>query len=347
MISPRCWGKSSLIEKASQELLKQERDIIVVKMDLFNIRTEEAFYKGLAEKIIVAASGKIDEISQSIKQFFKILIPKITFSPGPDMEFSISLDKDEVIKQPDEILDLAENLAKTKNLKIRICIDEFQNISFFNDPLGFQKKLRSHWQTHEHVSYFLYGSKRNMMIEAFSSPSMPFYNFGSMMFLDKISLEHWKSFIVQRFVDTGKIISPDLAENIAQKAGRHSYYVQQLAQLCWLRTLEKATLEIIDVSFQSLIMQLSLLFQTITDRLSTTQINFLHALLVGEKKLSSKNVIIKYGLGTSANVARIKKTLIEKEIIDQLQGEIFLLDPIYEAWLREVYFKKIPNLVEN
>lgn len=340
LISPRRWGKSSLVLKASEEIEKTEKKIIIIKIDLFNIRSEESFYKELAEKVIIGTSGKFAEISENIRKFFKKVVPKVSFSPGPDMEFSISLDTEEVLKQPDEILDLAEHIAKSKNIQLRICIDEFQNIAYFGDPLAIQKKLRSHWQKHEHVAYFLCGSKRHMMLDVFSSPSMPFYNFGSMMFLAKISKEVWTSFIVKQFDATGKKITDELALQIAEYADQHSYYVQQLAQICWLNTKKTATQAIVDDSFETLISQLGLLFQTITDGLSTTQIHFLHALLDGEEKLSSKETIRKYNLGTSANVTRIKGALTEKEIIDQLEGEIYVLDPIYKAWLERIYFKK-------
>lgn len=255
------------------------------------------------------------------------------------MEFSLSFDDKELLKRPDEILDLAEKIALAKNVRLRICIDEFQNIGFFDDPLSFQKKLRSHWQTHQEVAYYLYGSKRHMLLEVFTSPSMPFYNFGTVIFLGKIKLEHWKSFIVESFINTGKSIDPELAATIAQYAECHSYYVQQLAQICWLRTETDANLEIINESFESLILQLALLFQNITESLPTSQLKFLKAIINGETKLSSKVVLEKYNLGASANVNRMKNALIDKEIIDQTVGEIQILDPIYKAWLQKYYFK--------
>ncbi len=343
LLSPRRWGKSSLVEKAAEEIQEKDPKIRVVKIDLFNLRSEEEFYPLLAQKILSETTGKISEISSMIKDFFKKLMPKVSFSPGSDLEFSISLDAEEVKKAPDEILDLAENIAKANNLKIRVCIDEFQNIGHFDDPLAFQKKLRAHWQHHQQVSYVLYGSKRHMLLDIFASPGMPFYNFGSMMFLEKISRQDWVAFIVSQFRESGKSISPELAGTIADNAECHSYYVQQLAQLCWFRTQKKATGDNVEESFHSLIMQLGLVFQNMTDSLSTTQVNFLHAVLNGEKQLSSKDVIARYKLGTSANVSRIKSTLTDREIIDQQQGRIDMLDPIYKAWLKKVYFRTTPG----
>ena len=151
-------------------------------------------------------------------------------------------------------------------------------------------------------------------------------------------MEDWKSFIVEKFNGTGKKISSELAGIIASNAECHSYYVQQLAQICWLRTVKVTNRKIIDESFESLILQLSLLFQNITETLSTNQLNFLNAIINDEEKLSSKEVIQKYDLGTSANVSRVRHALIDKEIIDQTGGEIQILDPIYKAWLKQFYF---------
>jgi len=104
------------------------------------------------------------------------------------------MDWEQVKKDPDDILDLAEKIAIKAKKKLVLCIDEFQNIAEFKDSLGFQRKLRSHWQLHQHVSYCIYGSKRHMLMEVFSSPSMPFYKFGDLIFLEKIKEEKWITF---------------------------------------------------------------------------------------------------------------------------------------------------------
>jgi hypothetical protein len=338
LISPRRWGKSSLVQKSGEEVVKSEKNLKMVYMDLFNIRTEEEFYKNLSEKVFKAVSGRIEELIENTKNFMKQWVPKITFTPDAQQEISFGLDWHKVKKQPDEILNLAEVIATEKRLKIVICIDEFQNIAYFENPLAFQKKIRSHWQRHQKTSYCLYGSKRHMLMEVFASPSMPFYKFGDLMFLEKISSENWQPFIVGRFKSTGKKIPKKLALRIAELMENHPYYVQQLAQLCWLRTDKETDDAVIDESLDSLIMQLSLLFQSLTESLSTTQVNFLKALLDGVTMLSSKDTIEKYNLGTSANVNRIKGALIGREIIDEHNGKLTILDPVYAIWLNRYYF---------
>ena len=95
---------------------------------------------------------------------------------------------------------------------------------------------------------------------------------------------------------------------------------------------------ILDQSLESLILQLSLLFQNLTESLSNTQVRYLLALLNKETKLSSMEVITRYRLGTSANAIRIKKSLIDKEIIDQGNRNIDFVDPVYKLWLQRYYY---------
>ncbi|MEZ5083908.1 MAG: ATP-binding protein [Bacteroidales bacterium] len=339
LISPRRWGKSSLVKKAGDKVLSSSKNSKVVYLDMFNIRTEEDFYKALSEGVLNAVSGKMEELFSTAKNFLKQWVPKITFSPDAQQEISLGLNWSEVKKQPDEILDLPENIAIDRAYKIIICIDEFQNISYFKDPLAFQKRIRSFWQKQQNTTYCLYGSKRHMLMDVFTSPSMPFYKFGDLMFLDKIPLEYWKEFIQKRFKSTGKKISKKQAAKIASYAENHPYYVQQLAQLSWFRTNEEMTDEIIDETLESLTLQLSLLFQSMTESLSSSQVNFLNAVISEAKKLSSKDTIKQYKLCTSANVSRVKNALIGKEIIDErIAGEIEILDPIYKIWLKKYYF---------
>lgn len=338
LISPRRWGKSSLVLKAASDFRASHKSVRIVMIDLFNVRNEEDFYKQLMEKTIQSVSGKMEEVIDNIKSFLRQWVPQVSFSPDSQQEFSLSLNWQELKKQPDEALELAENIAAAKGLKIIVCIDEFQNIAYFDDPLAMQKKLRSHWQRHQGVTYCLYGSKRHMMMEVFASPSMPFYKFGDLMFLLKIPGKYWIEFIVQRFQETGKNISASQAEKIAQHSENHPYYVQQLAQLVWLRSSKTTKDNDIVQAYESLIYQLSMLFYNLTETLSNTQLEFLHAILDGVKSFSSKHAIEEYHLGTSANVSRIKKALTTKEIIDEHLGEVVILDPMYAAWLKNHYF---------
>lgn len=340
IISPRRWGKSSLVQMAATQAETGNKKLRFCFLDVFSVRTEEQFYQHLAIEVLKASASKMEILLENAGRFLGRFLPKISFSPDSQNGISLSLDWKEVKKQPDDILNMAEKLAIEKGWKIIICIDEFQNISTFENPLAFQKKLRSQWQKHQHVSYCLYGSKRHMLMDVFTNPSMPFYKFGNLLFLEKIKREDWISFIVDRFIETQKHISKECAALIADLAECHPYYVQQLAQQSWLRTADNCSVEIIQEALQGVVAQLSLLFQSKTDELTNYQINFLKALIDGVEKFSSKETLDEYKIGTSANVLRVKNTLENKEIIDILGNKISLLDPMYKTWLKTWYFER-------
>lgn len=338
IISPRRWGKSSLVEKAASVACANRDTLRICRIDLFSVRNEEQFYELLAMAVLKSASSKWQESVDAAKRFLVRLVPKIVLNADVTNEFSLNFDWKELRNDPREVLDLAEKVASEKGFRMVICIDEFQNIAGFGDPLFFQKRLRSHWQEHQNVSYCLYGSKRHMMLDVFTNPSMPFYKFGDMIFLEKIDTASWIGFISERFSATGKIISGKLAELIVRLADNHPYYVQQLSQQVWLRTENECHDVIVEQAHQSLVEQLSLLFATITETLSNSQINFLEAVVAGETALSSSDVINKYRLNSSANVTRSRNALIEKEILDNNAGTLSFQDPMYYFWLKTSYF---------
>jgi len=168
-------------------------------IDLYKVREPEDFYNLLIQELFTKTNSKADDIIASTRKFFKSIIPKISYNPLPDSEISFGFEWSDIKKNQDELLNMAEEIAKSKGIQIVLCIDEFQNIATFEEPIGFQKKLRANWQHHEHVTYCLYGSKRHMMMEVFSSRAMPFYKFGDLMFLEKISEEEWVPFIMRNF----------------------------------------------------------------------------------------------------------------------------------------------------
>lgn len=340
LISPRRWGKSSLMTKAAQRIERMDNKIKFCFIDLFNIRTEEEFYSEFAKQILRISFSKWEELLESAKQFFKQITPKFQIGIDPSADFSVNFMWDEVKKNPQEILNLPEIISQEKKIKIVVCIDEFQNIEFFDNPAAFQKKLRANWQYHKHAGYCLYGSKRHLMTQLFENKSMPFYKFGDVIFLKKIQEDHWVKFIVSNFKTTNKNIDEKIALRIAKDMENHPYFVQQLAYIVWANTVKQCSMKQYRQSLEMLFTQQTILFQRELDRLTNTQINFLKAVCENATRLSSARVLRDYGLGTSANVNRIKNALVKKEILDISPEGIEFLDPVFKLWFCSIYIKR-------
>ncbi|MGZ3920852.1 MAG: AAA family ATPase [Bacteroidia bacterium] len=330
IISPRRWGKSSLVEKVAAQV--RSKSLKVISIDLFGVRTEEEFYNALTNAVIKATSTKAEEWMELGKKFLKAITPKFTVELGDKQNISMELDREAIKKYYRELLDLPEKIAREKNLDIVVCIDEFQNIASFPEHAALQKRLRSIWQHHERVTYCLYGSKQHMMMELFNKQSNPFYKFGELLYLPKITESKWVNYITKQFNRTKKDISPDQAAKIAQAVKCHPYYVQQLSHLTWINTVKKVTEAILKQSIQELLEQNAILYYKETENLNNTELNLLRAIAKNEKQLSSKDTIHRYNLGTSANAIKARNTLIDKEIIDVNNSMAAFIDPAFELW---------------
>ena len=336
LISPRRWGKTSLVKKVCG--LAQSDNLKVVYIDIFSCRSDREFYDMFATAVIKETSSKFDEWVETTKLFLSRITPKISISPNPTTDFSISLEMNPKSENIDDILQLPEKIAQKKNCKIVICIDEFQQIAEFSDSKTFQKRLRTIWQLQKDVSYCLFGSKKHLMNELFEKKSYPFYKFGDAIYLQKIGTADWVEYICNRFEKTGKHISEELAERICKIVDNHSSYVQQLSWLVWVHTDETATENNFKEAYQDLIDQNTPLFKKQTESLTTYQMNFLRAIVGGvESEFTKQEVLTEYQLGSSANVSIVKRALEKKELIEIEKRKISIPDPILKEWLRREF----------
>jgi hypothetical protein len=165
---------------------------------------------------------------------------------------------------------------------------------------------------------------------------MPFYRFGDLIHLKKIAEKDWYPFIKDNFEKTGKNIDDVFVSKIIRDTDLHSFYIQQLSHLIWEKTHNTVDDAIYDEALNDMIDQNSTLYQRDTENMSATQLNFLKAVASGERKnLTSAETLKKYRMGTSANVVKIKKQLLNIEIIDIRNKEVFFIDPVYELWFRK------------
>lgn len=308
-------------------------------MDVFACRSEEDFYTALATAILKQTASRWEEWIKNAQEFLSRISPQITLGADPTTEMSLSFNLRGQDQAPDDVLQLPEKIARKHHCRIVVCIDEFQQIGEFSDSLTFQKKLRTVWQHQERVTYCLFGSKKHVMDKLFGEKSYPFYKFGDLIYLSKISTPDWVRYIKERFEATGKEISAELAEQIALAVDNHSSYVQQLAWLVWERTEKTTTQQEIDTAIQEIIIQNTPLFEKQIEDLTGYQLSFLQAIVDGiHSSFTSQQIIEKYGLGTSSNVHAIRTALQKKELIDNVEGRVVLTDPVLELWLRQYIF---------
>lgn len=332
IVSPRRWGKTSLVKKA--KMLAESADLKIVYLDIQKCRSKDDFCERFSTAVLTQTSDKIEDWVSHAKTFLSRFNISINASVDPASEIGLRVQLSPKEKSIEDILNLPERIAEKKGIRIVICIDEFQQIGDFADALQFQTELRSVWQHHNRASYCLFGSRKHMMESLFDDTSKPFYKFGDLIYLQRIPEEYWVKYITSKFKSADKSITRKQALWICEQVDCHSSYVQQLSWYVFQRTEKKVTTTALQDALQELITQCSEVFETKTDGLTAYQMNFLNALAHGvTKSLTSAEVLSEYKLGSSANVAIVKKTLLERDFIVVEDKETRLADPILGLWL--------------
>jgi hypothetical protein len=233
------------------------------------------------------------------------------------------------------VLKMPQKIAQKKNMRIVVCIDEFQQVGEYADSLAFQRELRTVWQHQQDVTYCLFGSKKHMMESLFDTPEKPFYKFGDIIYLRTIPLDYWVKYIQDKFSSIGKTISEAQVQQICDTVEYHSSYVQQLCWYVLLHSSEVVTADDIEAAVDELIVQNTALFESWTEDLPAYQMRYLAAVADGvHDGFSKAEVISWYRLGSSANVVALKKALLDKNLIYSDNKKIYLSDPILGMWLK-------------
>ena len=339
LISPRRWGKTSLVRKVCEVV--DRKKVIPVFVDIFKCKTEYEFYNALAEAVLKQTASKAELWMDNARDFIARLSPKVSFSPEPNSEFALSLGISPKTHAPEEILSLAEEIAQKKQKRIVVCIDEFQQIGEMADSVSIQKRLRSVWQHQRLTSYCLFGSKKHTMMNVFQKRNMPLYQFGDFKFLDKIPTETWVEYIVQHFKDRQRTISTEQAAKICQLVDNYSSYVQQLSWLVFslIDEGQVVTDEHLKQGVTDLLNSQEQLFMHQIEPLTAYQMNFLRCILSGHHDDFGETAVREeFQLGSVSNITRLKTALVDKDIVEMSGERYYITDPVFALWFRSRMF---------
>ena len=337
LISPRRWGKSSLVKIVGDELMSEDDNVRVCYIDAFSISTETEFYRVFASRVMSCAASRFERGIEDMKKFITGAVPQLVIRDKVTGFVTFDLRFQPQEKDKFEILELPEKIAAAKGLRIIVCIDEFQQLANIPQYPDMEGKMRSVWQQHHNVSYCFYGSKRHMMTDIFNDSSKPFYRFGQVIWLKKIEERYWVEFIVNAFERTGKSITTEQAKRICKVTRCHSWYVQQLSFFIWNSTSAAVTDEIFNRALQRLIDTNAPMFQNDVEQLTASQKAMLQAVSHGNYKLAAEATKRMYAMGNANTIARNKRILQDKDYIEQQGQKFSFVDPIFQLWFNQEY----------
>ena len=168
LISPRRFGKSSLVAKAVKESGRP-----CISLNMQNILSVEDLASKLLRELF--RQYPLERIKHLMSHFR--FIPTVSSNPVTN---SIDVTFQPVVNSIVLLEDAMELMEKvsTKEKKLIVVFDEFQDI--LNIRKRLDKQLRSIMQTQQNLNYILLGSQESMMIEIFERKKSPFYHFGKL-----------------------------------------------------------------------------------------------------------------------------------------------------------------------
>lgn len=215
LISPRRFGKSSLVQKVLSQVDRPQ-----IRIDLQYVMSVD------------------DLAAQLLKAIFKIYpMEKVRhamthFRIAPTLSMNAVTGAMEVSFQPtanasvllEDAMAVLEKVTTAENRFI-VVLDEFQEVVKIQK--GLDRQLRSLMQRQHNLNYILLGSQESMMEAIFEKKTSPFYHFGQMIRMGKIPYVDFYNYI------TDRIDAEGVADEILQFTACHPYYTQQLASQVW------------------------------------------------------------------------------------------------------------------
>jgi hypothetical protein len=336
LIAPAGYGKKSLVRNAFIQAKKQT-ELKLCTCNLFNVRDEHNFYTLLAYEIFGAACATADEWTALASQLLPLTQPQIVINERKQNSIQIIFDKQRLQEHANEIVQLAERVATLQGTPLVVWLNDFQEIAEFDHPEAFQKRLVAQWKQHTQVGYVLCGSKINAMRKLFAE-KRPFCHFGEIIALEPVEEKPFMDYIIKSFSKSGRVIAREFAETICRTTCTYPLYTQQYAHLCWVNTQGFVNDSMMDNATTDLLNHNDRLFRLISGNLSTSQINYLKAMVDGIDRFSSAKVIEQYQLHSSANITRARGALEKKEIIRFVRSKPVFIDPVFELWMKKRYF---------
>jgi uncharacterized protein len=350
LISPRRYGKSSLIRRALAAVARG--GTLTVEVTVSSFSSYVAFLEGYA-RALVAAETKWDRarswLRDAIRSTHADVRADLRVGPatgghtGPPLRVSFPRVRTErdVSRLAEEVFALPARLAEARGRKLVVALDEFQAITAFNGG-SVEHAMRAAVQHQRDVGYVFAGSEPSLM-ERMLGPKRPFYKAGPVMRLDKIPADVFANFINARFSRSGFKPDPGLGAAVVELAGNLPYDVQRLAHETWDEVRaggrRRATLDDLHQALRRLLAEQQTMFEAVWQRLTLAQRAVLRAVVVEDgRNLLSADVRERQRLGGASTVQAALAALVRDDVVSREGDRYGVVDSLLREWIaRQTY----------
>ncbi len=340
MISPRRYGKTSLIREAMRQL-RAER-VLVAYLDLFRAPTKDRFTDLLADAISRDLDNPVERIAQNVLDLFRKLPiqPTVTIGPdgSPSFEFSAGTRSRDIDRTIEELLLIPGRIAQERRQRVAVIFDEFQQIIEIDAALP--GLMRAIFQLQDEVAHVFLGSERHLMQKVFTERYQPLYKMAKPVILHPIGRDDFAAFIRARCAETGQGISDAAIGSILDCTAGHPHDTQELCYFAW-SLAQAERLAVIDTSevdraLDQVLDAESARYVTLWEGLAAHQRLVLMALAAESGPIYSEAYRRSHRLGAASSVQRSINRLQERELIEADSGHGYRITDVFlREWIVE------------
>ena len=306
-------GKETVVREAIEVYRQKNNRIILCEIDLTAIRTVEDFVSLWREKMKASA----EEMNR-----------------GALLPFEISINDIPAAK----VFDLPGIVAAESGAQMIVYIKEFQNLLRIEDEHFRLEALDRSWSRQHGVRFLLTGSFVNAMKSIFEERRC-FYGMCRTLELQPLDKQLVCEYIHASFLNLGRVIELEEVLAIYEITSGNMWYVKQLCANCHALPAGYINRSVVNQARDTLLAVHTPRFKQWLFDLTANQVNLLHAIVDGVRKLSSAEIMDRYRLNSSAGVARSREGLAKRElVVFDSEDNARLTDPLFEYWLRNYYF---------
>ena len=175
------------------------------------------------------------------------------------------------------------------------------------------------------------------MSDIFLNRSMPFFQFGDLLWLEKIPTSDWMEYIKSHFETAGKHVSEQMVVHICETVDNYPSYVQHLSSILLNHLPQGGSVseDMIPQAIAELISTNEALYMQQIEPLSGYQMNLLKAIVSGiHSGFNEKRVRSQFDLGSPSNLVRLRDALIERDLVYSELRQLYVTDPVFALWFK-------------
>jgi hypothetical protein len=338
VFAPRRYGKSSLVERAREEV--SARGALVAYVDVMTAPTKEKLAEKLARAIHDDIASAVYRAREAALEIFRGLrvTPKITVDPNTGalgFGFDAGYEAEDVDATLERLLELPAELAADRGRPVALVLDEFQEVVAIDPNLP--RLMRAIFQRQPDVAHVYLGSKRHMMESIFNDENEPFWRSARRMALDVIAPARFTEFVHRRFGASGKRVGDETLAAVLSLTGGHPYATQELCYFLWDETPpggEAGTAEL-EAALDAVLHSEHAHFDLLWDGLSAGQRLLLGALATEPGRPFSAEYRRRHRLPAATNVQKALRALTRRELVARgPDGAVAVAEPFLAEWIR-------------